>query len=45
MKVYGYRCPECNFYHDHTDAARVNDQLQVTCAYCDWREVIEVSEA
>lgn len=44
MRVYGYTCPECGFYHDHTDAARVNGELQVTCVDCDWREVIDSGE-
>jgi ssDNA-binding Zn-finger/Zn-ribbon topoisomerase 1 len=44
MKVHGYTCPECKFYHDHTDAAQVNGHLQVTCADCGWRGVFELGE-
>jgi len=41
MRVHGYSCPECGFYHDHTNAAPQESGLKIKCADCGWVETIE----
>jgi len=41
MKVHGFRCPTCGFYHDQTRAAQQESGLKIQCVDCGWIETVD----
>jgi len=43
MRIHGYSCTNCGFYHDRTDAAVQESGLKIKCVDCGWVETFDPS--